>query len=409
MSWFVWALLVGSFLTNAGYGVVLPAMPSLVAHSSGTDAWFGLSALSNAVAVGLTYSVFSASKTVALLCGGVWSDTSGARAILCGSLMLYAVSLFGLTVAPDLTTLLFWRTIEGIAVGLSYPAGASLLLRDDQAEFTKNNAMVIVAGGMGLVTGPVLVMAAGMPQAPNMMRVMAVATVLSAVAIFVSTAAHAGAFTSQPRFTLKQTLAELAKHLCSLPFLALLAPLGFGKMTFSVLQPLLPIYASTHGQDERFTGVLFAATGIVFALFQPVAVAACKRFGHRSTVSLATTGAAVSVFCLALGDLMLGAVKSSLLAPHLWFALMYLMYVVFGSMLFASLLGYIAEQAGLVDQPQATIFGTAHAITDVGMFVAPPLLLGLYDVHAPSAFWVLAGLGACAAFAFRYGRMPSAH
>lgn len=373
------ALVLASLLTNAGYGIVLPVLPSLVVAS--------------ASAVGAVYSFFSVSKTAAQLCGGVWSDSRSASQVLVVSLLLYAVSLCGLAASHELSMLIIWRAVEGVAVGLSYPSGAALLLQHDAARFTRNNGAIITAGGVGLVAGPAAVAWAGAEAARGMMTGLAAAT---AVVTLWLVAISPRALAARPSASLAGTIRVLARYARSPYFWALLMPLAFGKMVFSVLQPLLPLHAARLHANEQWSGALFAATGIVFALCQPFSAWATQRFSHRTVVTFATSFAAFDL-----------AAAGVWVDSRAMFSVAYLGYVAFGSMLFAALLGWVAVQAGAESSSQATLFGVTHALTDVSTFIAPPLLLGLYDHDTSAPFVILAALGLLAALAFRLGKMPA--
>ena len=101
------SLCVLSFLVNLGYGIVLPVRPTL-AHATPVD-------------VGFMYSIFSAAKLVALLIGGAAADRVGAERVLRWGVVAYAVSLAGLGWADSVSSVLVFRAVEGLAVGVVVP------------------------------------------------------------------------------------------------------------------------------------------------------------------------------------------------------------------------------------------------------------------------------------------------
>ena len=368
-----------AFLTNLGYGVVLPILPGLVAGVGG------------GLAIGVVYGVFSAAKIGAQLVGGVAADRWGDRRLLLVSTVLYAITLGWLAFAASPAAFILARVLEGIAVGLSYPAGTAAVSRLARpGRFGRDMGLLLGIGGAGIVVGPLLGIALGRQDVRVPLLVLAAVTLL--VAPLSLRIADGEARRPAP---LSRDVRVVGRFLLSASFLVLVLPVAFNKVVFSVFQPLLPLHAVTLALPDWAVAGLFAATGILFALAQPVAGALTDRVSAR-----AVTASAFAVVCVLLGAM---AVFTS--APA--FSLLYGAYVFAGSMLFTADMKLVGDSFGERDA-HGKIFGVAHAVTDLGMTIAPIVLLPLHERSPGLLFATLAGLGllTLGAFSLRPRALP---
>lgn len=372
-----------SFLVNLGYGIVLPVLPTL-ADATPFD-------------VGLMYTVFSATKLAAQLYGGAAADRFGAGPAMRLGVAIYAASLAGLAAAHSVAAVLVFRVVEGVAVGLCVPAMSSIVLgTGDEASFTRRHGIVLGLGGVGMVSGPVIGLAAGRDHVREAMVVIAAATV--AGALFAPKVAPPSTTDSASPLAEHDEAAfefrSLIRYVASPGFAFLVAPLAFGKLVFGVLQPLLPIHAAREHMSDATVAMLFALTGILFAATQPLVGALRSRFSSRTLALACLLASAASVGAMALFDGPIG------------FSTAYLTYVVFGSMLFAANSGLVGETFHAEQQDHGKVFGAMHSVTDAAMLLGPPLLLAVYDRDARVSFATLGALGLVFALAFVVGPWP---
>lgn len=365
-----------SFLVNLGYGIVLPILPTLAAAT--------------AFDVGLMYSVFSATKLVAQLVGGASADRIGAERVLRYGVAGYAVSLAGLALSTNLPMVLAFRALEGVTVGVAVPAVSALVLGSSTAEdFTRRHGIVLGIGGAGMVVGPLIGFAVGRPSIRPAMFVVAAVTVLASWLV-----PRFAATESRPNSTALGVSAmarELLGYARSPVFFALVLPLAFGKLAFGLLQPLLPLHAVRIGLSDFDVAALFGATGVLFALMQPVAGALRAHVSARTMTTAFASLAALAFMGMALYPSRLG------------FIVTYLLYVAFGSLLFAANSGLVGETYHDARDDHGKVFGGMHSVTDLGMLVGPPVLLAIYERDVTTGFVVLVVLGALAVLGFTRG------
>ncbi|MBK6811241.1 MAG: MFS transporter [Sandaracinaceae bacterium] len=367
------SLCVLSFLVNLGYGIVLPVLPTL-AHATPVD-------------VGFMYSIFSAAKLVALLIGGAAADRVGAERVLRWGVVAYAVSLAGLGWADSVSSVLVFRAVEGLAVGVVVPAVSAIVLSTgDAPDFTRRHGIVLGVGGAGMVVGPLVGFAVGRESVRPAMLATAGVTLLAAWLV-PKLAAHVRASSAGPVSLAR----ELLGYARSGVFVILVLPLAFGKLAFGLLQPLLPLHAERIALTDLEVAALFGATGVLFALMQPVAGVVRRRFSARGMTAAFAALAALAFVAMAFWLGKLGFVGS------------YLAYVVFGSLLFAANSGLMGETYHEAQDDHGKVFGAMHAVTDLGMLVGPPLLLALYERDAALTFLALTSLGVVATGIFALG------
>lgn len=361
-----------SFLVNLGYGIVLPVLPTLAAAT--------------AFDVGMMYTAFSATKLVAQLYGGASADRFGAHVLMRIGVGIYAVSLAGLAFSHTVLFVLAFRVLEGVAVGICVPAVSALVLgTGDEASFTRRHGVVLGIGGAGMVMGPLVGLLVGRDSVRAAMIAIAIVTALAALCAprieRAEVAIDDDAFSAQ----------ALLRYAASPAFMLLVLPLAFGKLAFGVLQPLIPLHAARTGMSDTMVAMLFVMTGVLFAVTQPVVGLLRARMNARD----------IALGCAVLAALSLGAIAGY--SGPVGFSTCYLVYVVFGSMLFAANSGLVGETHHEAERDHGKVFGAMHTVTDAGMLVVPPLLLALYERDLRACFVTVGALGLGAALVFAVG------
>ncbi len=360
-----------AFIVNLGYGVVIPVLPTLVATS--------------ATGVGIFYGVFSATKLPSQLFGGVWADQRGAVRVLAVAVLLYAGSLTGIAAAESSTAITLWRALEGVAVGLSYPCVSAIVLAASTKEaFARNHGAVLGVSGAGMVIGPIVATVIGSALVRPLLWGVAAAAVISVVPLFASSAPGAK---PAPTRTLGEATGALFAYLSAPAFLRLLPPIAFGKLSFSIMQPLIPVRGAALGLEPRTVGLLFGMNGVLFALAQPLAARLSGRYGAERT--------AFAALCLAI----VFVCAASIDHPH-GFAACVLLYATAGGVVFGANTALVGEHHHAVHEDHAKVFAAMHMATDVGMIAAPIFFMWGYARAPSTSFAMLGTLGAILAAVF---------
>ncbi|QRG66798.1 MFS transporter [Brevibacillus choshinensis] len=133
----IWVLMSTMFLTNIGFGVILPTLPILSLH-------LGASAFE----MGLAISVFSVASLFASSIWGAVSDRIGRRPVLIFGVVGYGVVSALLPWAPNVAVLLMFRFLAGMMAAAVFPSSLALV-----AEWTTSEDRPRILGYMGSVNG----------------------------------------------------------------------------------------------------------------------------------------------------------------------------------------------------------------------------------------------------------------
>lgn len=125
------------FLTNIGFGVILPTLPFL-------SQYLGASSFE----MGLAISVFSVASLFASSIWGAAADRIGRRPILIIGVVGYGLASALLAIAPNITVLLLFRFLSGVMVAAVFPSSLALV-----SEWTTPEERPRILGYMGSVNG----------------------------------------------------------------------------------------------------------------------------------------------------------------------------------------------------------------------------------------------------------------
>lgn len=365
----MWTASLALFVVTLGFGVVVPLMPA-IAQGAGEGA-SQFSAL---------FVAYSAARITCQVPGGVWVDRAGALSVLRIALALYALSLGGLLVPGGLVWFTAVRTVEGAATGLAFPATLALAAAAGPPDaIGRRIGLVTGVGTSGFLVGPVMggALAGSGPQLP--LTVALAAAVAMLVFLLVVTAP---ATAERAARTVRGEVAALARMSARPDFIGLVLPLGFNKLVFSGMQALLPLWgADVLGLGVRGVTGLFALSGVVFAVVQPLAGALADRLDPRAVIVACAVPMMIAIGFL--GEAPGGASFAALFGG----------YILLSSVIFAATLKHAGRAYGEVGGAYGGVFGVVQTLTDLMTLVGPVLSLVLYQTRPGQLFPVVAAIG----------------
>lgn len=358
------------FAANLGLGIIFPLIPHLARTSQAGPA-----------AVGWIFSSYSLMLVVSQVAGGALADRFDEARVLRIALWLYFLTLLGFTVSRTVPALMLNRAVEGVAVGLIIPAVMKLVVRSVPAERRgRGIGFVMGLGGTGFIIGPLLGgYLAGMGLA---LPFLAAAVVAGAAAIGVSLGVKAEPTLAAPA-PLREAVAQEARHfgtmLATPAFVAMVLPLMALKSNFSALQAGLPLFGeAVLGVGLKEVSYLFVVTAVLFGLVQPVAGRLADRF---------STGTLIAAVLAAMAPV---AAVMAFQHDYRAFLPAYALYSACQSAGILFAMKHIGDGVGEAVQGRA--FGLASAMGDMGMVVAPSVLLPLYAWRHEALFLALGAI-----------------
>jgi MFS family permease len=132
------------FLTNIGFGVILPTLPFLSQH-------LGASAIEMSLAI----SVFSVASLFAGVVWGAVSDRIGRRQVLIMGVVGYGVTSALLALVPNVATLLLLRFFSGVMAAAVFPSSLALVTNwTTPEERPRILGIMGSVNGIGFICGP---------------------------------------------------------------------------------------------------------------------------------------------------------------------------------------------------------------------------------------------------------------
>ncbi|WP_301169612.1 MFS transporter [Brevibacillus nitrificans] len=133
----IWVLMSTMFLTNIGFGVILPTLP-ILSRQLGASAF----------EMGLAISVFSVASLFASSIWGAVSDRIGRRPVLIFGVVGYGLVSALFPWAPSVPVLLMLRFLAGMMAAAVFPSSLALV-----TEWTSSEDRPKILGYMGSVNG----------------------------------------------------------------------------------------------------------------------------------------------------------------------------------------------------------------------------------------------------------------
>lgn len=360
-------LLIAAGIQNVAYTILIPFVPILQGQ-------FHMTAL----AIGLAFAGFTATKAIAQPFGGWLVDRFDARLAGTTGLLLAALATGGLAFATSGQHIVGLRLLWGLGEGLAIPAIYRLVSQlgdDDQQGPTKAMGWFGSAAVLGMAAGPGLVAAFSSVLTFHRAFLLGSAlTVASAILLtFVTRSSTSSVPTSEVPSTPKPVVPQLLLLVVSIGLLDLI-----NNFIYAAIEPILPLYAHNRlGVDQRIISTLFSIGLLLFALASPVGGMIASRIPQ-----LKLTAAALLI---QLAALCLPTVVPSIGALAIGFLVL----------MTTQPLVYVALRSALTqlgNANQGATFGWFGLISDLGWVLGPLIMTGLLDVLNNLTFAVLAAL-----------------
>jgi MFS transporter, DHA1 family, tetracycline resistance protein len=246
--------------------------------------------------LGLLLAVYDGAEVVGKPVFGTLADRIGARPVLLGGLVAFALASAGFVLADDPALVGIARLGQGIAAAAFSPAAGSLVAR-----LTPEHARGHRFGnygawkGLGYTLGPVL---GGILVTAGGYRLLF--TVLTVLALTAAAWALAAVPATPPLPRTRQTLLDLARRLTSAGFVPPTLALASATAAIAVGVGFLPVAGAAHGLSPLATGAVVSLLAATAALVQPRAGRAhdtgrlAARTGLTLGLVLAAGGAATA-------------------------------------------------------------------------------------------------------------------
>ncbi|HDD56802.1 MAG TPA: MFS transporter, partial [Nitrososphaeria archaeon] len=126
-------LLLASFIVNLGFSALSPVFPYLVLALKGVlkelpELTTGsIQAHLGALEFGFLMAAFMATRAPVAIFSGFLSDLFGRKRTIVLGMFLYLASATGFILAQDVTSLIIFRAVQGIASGMVWPVAEAYL------------------------------------------------------------------------------------------------------------------------------------------------------------------------------------------------------------------------------------------------------------------------------------------
>jgi homoserine O-acetyltransferase len=387
------AVLLGALLSvNASYTLLIPFVPDLEERAG-----------AGPTVIALTFAIFAGFKALAQPFGGMWVDRWRPGEVGCVALVVAAAGIVMTAVARDPSLLLAGRALWGIGEGLVTPAlyaGMSALCRRYDLPTTRMMGNFGTFAVAGFLLGPLV---AGLAMPFGLDTLFYFGAAATAVTAF-------GLLWAIPRGPLAQAEAELeeAEAAAGGPagrwwvwVVALGALDLFTNLSYSALEPVLPLYMSAAGGDAR--GAISLVFSIGLAAFGVVSWSLGRYAARLGLLALARIGLALAAVGTA--GLFAGA--------GVWLVTLCFIVLMTGQ---AAL--YLTARRGVIElksamSRQGKAFGLFGLVSDIGNVLGPLLGVALYQLSGRVSFLVIGAssgllLGALVVAGRRFRTLPSA-
>ena len=293
LPWEVWALLAGSFLVAAGYGIVAPALP-VFAQSFGV----GVTAASAVV------SALPVMRLVFAPVSGRLVARTGERTMYLTGLLVVAASTGACALATSYTQLLIFRGLGGIGSTMFTVSAFSLMFRL-APDGRRGQASGLFTGAflLGGVTGPAFggVLVTVDLRAPFIVYALALVLATIVVGTLLARSTHVGARPRDPDATPLTISAALRRPTYRA---ALVSSLATGWAVQGVRVGLLPLFVAVAlGREPLWAGIALTVFAVGDGLVLLATSGLSDRRGRRPVVIAGLALVVVGTASLALATL----------------------------------------------------------------------------------------------------------
>jgi MFS family permease len=369
-------------LNLTGFAIAIPVLPAMAYALGGT-----------AVDVGLLYAVQSLGQFLMAPGWGALSDRFGRTRILMGTFLAAAIMELLTAFTASLALLYVARFLVGLCAGNVATASALIADATKPQERSKGMAIIGMSFGIGFTLGPAIgalvslaaadgpgVLGVGLP-----FLVAAGMNLLTFAIAFMLLVEPADESTRRKnRLTLEAR--TVAEQLRDRPIFTMCALFFIYTVAVTVMEATFFVYmAGVYGYDVIHVGGIFAAMGLLMAIFQGGVGWASKTFGDRKMTAIGLVLLATGLF----------------VAPFtgwLWFLLVFLAIATLGRALVHP--GIMSMTSGMARHRRETgqIMGMLQSSASLGRIFGPAIGGFLFAHVAHQApFWfsglLLAGAG----------------
>ena len=365
-------------LNLTAFAIAIPVLPALTYAVGGS-----------AVDVGLLYAVQSLGQFLMAPAWGRFSDRLGRKPVLIATFAAAALLELFTAFIGSLGLLYVTRFLVGLCAG--NVATASALIADSTTSATRSKGMAVIgiSFGIGFTLGPAIGAGAGLLAEPGVAGIygaglpFAVAAALNLVTVVIAwkllvepvknrEMRRENRNKTRPLSVLKQLQRRPVRILCAL-FFAYTVSLTVLEGTFFIYMEALYDY------DIVEVGFIFAAMGLLMALFHSAVGPLAARFGDRRMTFF--------------GILILGVgLTVAPIIPALWFLLPALGVATFGRALVHP--GVLAMMSKVDDSGEDTgqLLGMLTSASSLGRIFGPAMGGFLFALLSPAAPFYFAGI-----------------
>jgi DHA1 family multidrug resistance protein-like MFS transporter len=360
------------FLTNIGYGVILPTLPFLAHHLGATP-----------FEMGLAISVFAIAQLISSPVWGTLSDRIGRRPIIVIGVVGYGVVSTLLGVAPNVPLLLVLRFFAGAMAAAVFPAAQAMA-----ADHTLPENRARILGYMGSVNNIGFIVG---PPVGSLLAIFGVDVPFLGVGFLAVLNGILGLWLlprpkpvdEMRKGLLAPTLtrddpADLLKSLTPWVIVPFLAASLIGAIADSSISSTLAYFLTEHLHSEQLmTGFAFMVSGGTAALVQVFALPFIyRRFGEIPAVILGFSLGTIGYVTLGLS----GYVVVALLAIVIISCCSGLIYPTIAS----------AISIRSSRRSQGKSFGAQQAVNSMGRTLGPLVAGWLFTIYASDPFFLAA-------------------
>lgn len=364
-------------LNLTGFAIAIPVLPALAYAVGGSP-----------IDVGLLYAVQSLGQFVMAPLWGKFSDRLGRKPILLAT--FGAAALMELTTAfiGSLGLLYAARFFVGLCAGNVATASALIADSTEGRDRSQGMAIIGISFGIGFTLGPAIGALAGLVAEPGVAGLtgaglpFAVAAAMNALTVVLGAWLLVEPASSEEERRQNRQItatASIRRHLSNPPVLIVCALFFFYTVSLTVLEGTFFIYMEAlYGYDIVEVGIIFAAMGLLMALFHGAVGPISRRLGDRAMVLLGL---------LLLG----GGLFVAPIIPILWFLLSALAVATFGrALVHPGILSLMSAQSRARGET-GQLMGILTSASSLGRIVGPAIGGIIFAQISPSAPFYFAG------------------
>lgn len=365
-------------LNLTGFAIAIPVLPAL-AYAVGASP----------VDVGLLYAVQSLGQFIMAPLWGKFSDRLGRKPILLATFAAAAILELATAFIGSLALLYVARFFVGLCAGNVATASALIADSTEGKDRSKGMAIIGISFGIGFTLGPAIGALAGLLAEPGVAGItgaglpFAVAAAMNALTLVLGAwllVEPAGSAEKRRQNRQRSRPGSIRSLLKKRSVLLLCGMFFFYTVALTVLEGTFFIYMEALYQfDIVEVGFIFAAMGLLMALFHGAVGPLSRRIGDRPMVML-------GVMLLGVGLLI------APIYPALWFLLLALAVATFGRAIvhpgILSMMSKLSSAQGETGQ----LMGILTSASSLGRIIGPALGGMIFAYISPAAPFYFAGI-----------------